>query len=621
VSFVLNLTSRSASGREIVRTRRVDGDVLTIGRDPASDVHLTDLEVTRHHAEIRLFAGGQIEVRALANLPLVVDGVSTSDAGIDPVRGGEVRIGETRITVGAGEEPGSIAIGVSRDSQPLEGAEEAGKRFSVAGRAWGKRRMAWAFGLAILAVFLVWPIWSFTRMPPKLTSAQMAGDYRHIGESWSPGPLSRAHADVARNCKACHVEAFVAVPDRACQACHTTIDGHADPRRLALARPRPGGIAGLKLAIAEKFGRDSGRCVDCHTEHSGPDAMPAARVSCTSCHADLKAKLPDTALANASDFGRDHPQFAPLVMTTPGDYPRFTPVALGEPGRSLVQNSGLRFPHALHMARGGGVARMQSTLGRNQLECTECHVPDASGARFRPVAMTANCAQCHSLAFDRVNGAIRNLPHGDAARVISMVLTSGGRSSVPPTIDGRTRPGQILTTPLRYLGGNDSRVRSIFSPRGACYDCHVVVPPSSPGGLDYRIVPVREQLRFLNRGRFDHAAHTKTSCADCHGEALTTNDSRVLMLPGIATCRQCHGGDKARAPFVRSTCAMCHDYHHDTKASEPATRPVKLSLWAPLRPGSLSAVGGRGKNADSPDFRFASWVRAERSRGNERAPP
>ena len=53
MSFVLHLTSRAASGREIVRTRRVEGDVLTVGRDPASDIHLTDLEVTRHHAEIR----------------------------------------------------------------------------------------------------------------------------------------------------------------------------------------------------------------------------------------------------------------------------------------------------------------------------------------------------------------------------------------------------------------------------------------------------------------------------------------------------------------------------------------------------------------------------------------
>jgi hypothetical protein len=621
VSFVLNLTSHSVSGREIVRTRRIDADVLTIGRDPASDIHLTNLEVTRHHAEIRRLAPDRIAVRALANLPLIVDGRSTDLAEIDPARGGEVRIGDTRIIVGAGDEPGSIAVGVSRDSQPLEGAEEASKRFSVAGRAFGKRSMAWTLGLAILAVFLVWPIWSFNQMPAKLTSAQMAGDYRHIGETWSSGPLSRAHADVTRNCRACHLEAFVAVPDRACQACHTKIDGHADPRRLALAQPRAGGIAGLKLAIAERFGRDPARCVNCHTEHSGPDAMPAARVSCASCHADLKANLPDTRLGNASDFGRDHPQFTPLVMTTPGDYPRFTPVSLGAPQRASAQNSALKFPHALHMFRGGGVARMQSTLGRQPLDCAECHVPDQSGARFRPVSMMRNCEQCHSLAFDRVGGAIRNLPHGDAARVISMVLAAGGRSSsAPPMIDGRARPGQIQPTPIRYLGGNDARVRSIFSPRGACYDCHVVVPPGSPGGLDYRIVPVREQLRFLNRGRFDHAAHKTASCASCHGEALTTNDSRVLMLPGIATCRQCHGGDTARKPLVRSTCAMCHDYHHESETLRSA-RPVKLALWAPLRPWSLGAMGGRGNDADSPDFRFASWVRAERSRGNERAPP
>ncbi|MES2095168.1 MAG: cytochrome c3 family protein [Pseudomonadota bacterium] len=620
MSFVLNLTSRSASGREIVRTRRVDAEVLTIGRDPASDIHLTNLEVTRHHAEIRRLAPDRVAVRALASLPLIVDGRSTGLAEIDPARGGEIRIGDTRITVSADDEPGSIAIGVSRDSQPVEGADEASKRFSVAGRAFGKRPMAWLFGLLILAIFLVWPIWSFHQMPAKLTSAQMAGDYRHIGESWSSGPLSRAHAKVTRNCKACHLEAFVAVPDRACTACHTTIDGHADPRRLALARPRPGGIAGIKLAIAESFGRDPGRCVDCHTEHSGPAAMPVARVSCQSCHADLKATLPDTKLGNASDFGRDHPQFTPLVMTRPGDYPRFAAVSLDDPGRASAQNSGLKFPHALHMSRGGGVARMQSTLGRQPLDCKECHIADGSGARFRPVMMTRNCAQCHSLAFDRVGGAIRNLPHGDPARVVAMVLAAGTPpGEAPGTIGGRYRPGLLLATPFRDLGGAAARVRAIFSPRGACYDCHVVVPPGSPGGLDYRIVPVREQLRFLRAGRFDHAAHAKSSCASCHGEALTSNESRVLMLPGIATCRQCHGGDTARAPLVRSTCAMCHDYHHATETLRSA-RSVKLALWAPPRLSSLGALGGRG-NADSPDFRFASWVRAERPGRNERAPP
>lgn len=609
MSFVLRLVSRGAGGREIVRTRRVDGEVLTIGRDPASDIHLTELEITRHHAEIRRIAPQRVAVRALAAIPLAVDGRPTEEAEIDAAQGGTIQVGETRIEIATSDEADTIAVGVRPERRDAEAADEAARRFSLTGVALGKRPMVWTLGLAILAIFLVWPIWSFNQMPAKLTAAQMAGGYRHIGESWSSGPLSRAHANLSRNCKLCHVDAFVAVPDRACQACHTDIAGHADPRRLALARPRPGGIAGLKLAIADMFGRESGRCVDCHGEHSGPGAMPAARVSCASCHANLKAMLPDTALGDASDFGRLHPQFRPLVMTTPGDYPRFTRVSLDDPAITNVQDSGLKFPHALHMSRAGGVARMQFSLGRKPLACVECHVAEGSGVRFRPVEMERNCAQCHSLAFDRVGGTVRSLPHGDAARAIALILASGPRTSAGPLDEGRRRPGLIGPSAIYSSGsGAAARVRAIFSPRGACYDCHVVVPPSRPGSLDYRIVPVREQTRFMKAGWFDHAAHSKTACADCHNQALTTDNARVLMLPGIATCRKCHGGDDARAPLVRSTCAMCHDYHHGGGPPH-AGRSLRLALLWPPRSPPHGKTGGEGDSADSPDFRSAYRVR------------
>ena len=580
MSFLLQFTSRAASGREIVRTRTLDGDVLTIGRDPASDIHLTDLEVTLHHAEIRR-AGAGVAINALAAIPLLVDGRSTEHAEIDIARGGEIRIGAARIAISAGEDGGAITVAVTRDGAQLEGADDAGRHFSLAGTAIGKRPMAWTLALAILAFFLAWPIWSFTHAPAKLTEAQMASGYQHIASSWSSGPLSLAHAGLTRNCKSCHVEAFVAVSDSACQSCHTDVPSHADADRLATAKPRPGGIAGFKLAVADLFGRDPGRCVDCHAEHSGPGAMPAvAESQCAGCHADLKTKLPDTKLGDAGDFGRAHPQFLPAVMTTPGDYPRFTRIPLGDPA-TRAQDSGLKFPHALHLSQIGGVARMQFTLGRKPLACAECHVADDSGARFKPVSMERNCAQCHDLAFDRVGGTLRTLRHGNTAQVIADVLAARG-------------------------AGGPAMVRAIFSPKGMCYDCHVVVPPGN--GLNYRIVPVREQSRFMGKGWFDHAAHTTTKCSGCHSQALTTNDSRILMLPGISTCRQCHGGDTARAPQVRSTCAMCHDYHRGSGAPHA------------IRSGKVAARGG-GRNADSPDFGSASGIRPRRPGRDERAPP
>jgi hypothetical protein len=50
--FVLRTVSHSAEGREIVRASRIEADRLTIGRDPACDIHLTDLAVALRHATV-----------------------------------------------------------------------------------------------------------------------------------------------------------------------------------------------------------------------------------------------------------------------------------------------------------------------------------------------------------------------------------------------------------------------------------------------------------------------------------------------------------------------------------------------------------------------------------------
>ena len=41
-----------------------------------------------------------------------------------------------------------------------------------------------------------------------------------------------------------------------------------------------------------------------------------------------------------------------------------------------------------------------------------------------------------------------------------------------------------------------------------------------------------------------------------------SNDATDLMIPNVASCRDCHGGETTRLP-VPSSCAMCHDYHMD----------------------------------------------------------
>ena len=109
-------------------------------------------------------------------------------------------------------------------------------------------------------------------------------------------------------------------------------------------------------------------------------------------------------------------------------------------------------------------------------------------------------------------------------------------------------------------GDGEAAVRAVFSKGGACFDCHTVTPPGVNGARDWSVTPVRQPMRYLQHGWFDHAAHRTETCASCHTGAAASVRSEDLLLPGIKTCRTCHGGE-ASAAKVPSNCALCHSYH------------------------------------------------------------
>ncbi len=106
----------------------------------------------------------------------------------------------------------------------------------------------------------------------------------------------------------------------------------------------------------------------------------------------------------------------------------------------------------------------------------------------------------------------------------------------------------------------DQAIRAVFSPGGACFDCHQVQAP--PGGsLNFKIRPVAFPVRYMHKGWFDHRPHEQEKCETCH-KANTSNSASDLLLPDLASCRTCHGGEGSNSD-VPSSCAMCHDYHMD----------------------------------------------------------
>lgn len=602
MAFLLRTVSHSAEGREIVRTARIEGDRLTVGRDPASDVHLTDLAVALRHAEVVRAPSGRLDVQAGEGLSLELDGRKVVHGTIEPATGGDLRIGShvlRFLPAAAGAD--DVEVGIERVTEgeaKLGRADE--RRFSLVSVMPGKRPLAWLLALAVLGVFLAWPVWTFYEGRQE---EERRAERFHADRLWLSGSLSRAHAGLENNCTACHAEPFVSVRDESCRSCHTQIHDHADLARLARARPELGRWGRLRLAVQETFGLTPGRCVDCHTEHEGPQEMaPTPQRFCADCHTGLAARLPDTRLGDAADFGRVHPEFQPSVLIRwDGEVPVMQRVSLS--GRPR-ENSNLRFPHALHLSPTGGAAQMGRRLRGSHgfgesLVCADCHVPTPDGTRIQPVDMEGDCAMCHSLAFDEAGGTVRTLRHGSPEQVVADLREHfRGRAPPRPAVlspAARRRPGDVMQirSAIQYaqaLAGSgtaaERAIRAVFSPGGACWDCHQVQAPPPGASLAYRIRPVAFPTRYMHQGWFDHRPHRQTDCATCH-QAERSASANDLLLPGIETCRTCHGGESSGD--VPSTCAMCHDYHGDEGAPAMLLRQrVRGRRWEttviPVRP-------------------------------------
>ncbi len=586
MAFLLRNISYSADGRQIVRSSRVRDDLLKVGRDPDNDIRLNDLSVALHHATLEQVSPTRLGVSAEAGLTVSIDGENTQFGQVDVTIGGTIRVGPFQLRV-LPQEMGSedVAIDIERGDTEVDEEKFDTSRFALAAVMPGKRPIAWTLVIVVLGVFLVWPIWSFYQQ--EQGKAQYAQAF-HADRLWLSGSLSRGHAALANNCRACHVQPFVSVQDQSCTSCHTQVHDHADVRRMMAARPDLGRWDRFQMRVAETFGLDPGRCVDCHTEHEGPQEIPATpQQFCTDCHTDLDRRLPDTRLADAGDFEDLHPEFQPAVLIRwDNDRPVVQRASLAQRPR---ETSNLKFPHALHLNPTGGVAQMARRLAPTygfgqQLQCADCHVPTPDGVRFQPPDMEGDCGMCHSLAFEQIDGTVRTLRHGEPRMVVADVRAfyrAGLRQRPLELGTPRSRPGDVNQIRMAVQNARarsaqgaraDQAVRQIFSRGGACFDCHQVIP-AAPGSLNFGIRPVAFQTRYMLHGWFDHRAHQivqrpgqdriegSQACLSCH-RADASSESSDLLLPNVASCRDCHGGETTSLP-VESSCAMCHDYHMD----------------------------------------------------------
>lgn len=598
-AITLRLITRQAGGGEIVRTRQIDWGEALIGRAPHCDICLPDLAVDMEHAVLRVTGEGQVQIESLTGEPFFVDGKPATNIELEVADAQVVSLGDYNLVLGEGGE-GDIAVTVLRKEE--DDHHPSVSLFSLKAAIFGRRRMAWALGLAILALCLILPL---------AGGAYLSHTRIHPDQQWSTGPLSKAHAFLEKDCQGCHQHAFVAVRDQACLSCHKASDNpadvaridakvtaegspflpllmadHAAHDRLLRAMPPPKTIRGTAVSLFQTvMNHPNDRCASCHREHTtappdpnvprtadvvrpGKPALIVVR-DCADCHSRLKMRLPSTQLIDTPDWNR-HPDFRPLVTVGfDGPQPRLQRISLSD---HPMEANGLTFSHRIHMSATGGVARQGQVLGAARgygaaLTCQSCHRPDGGG--FKPIEMERDCGACHSLAFAQVGATLQTLRHHDMRNIVG-VLRGSPPPAHPPSVDPAV-------------------LRRALAPGGLCVDCHTIRPSGGPLGGE--VSPVHLADRVLPFGDFNHAvpAHAgigkgSAVCADCH-KAQTSDRSQDFLIEGVATCKACHGKTEhqtmAAAP---GECSECHSYHQPGEA--PRTGQDRLFTALGLPPGA-----------------------------------
>ena len=601
----------TATGREIVRDKRETVDQVTIGRASSNTIHLPDLAVEQNHIVMTPDSSGALYVEAVGTLGFTLNGVQTKAGSVDPASDGEIELGSYRIVVSTGEDGSDLTFTVRSKGDDSGGAKDQLAGFGVASVLPSRRITAWVASLAIILAFLAVPVITHLvrdrGVQPDIDSEGAV----LMDASWSTGDLSMAHHGLEDNCEACHVNAFEAVRDETCLSCHTEIDritNHADIDDQRAAMPPLSRGDALLWDVAHAFGKPGPvACTDCHTEHEAAGELePFGQQFCADCHVDIESRLDGAGVGNARDFAALHPEFAAIVSPVRG-----APAERQVYDEATTDFNGLKFTHDQHLSTTNGVARMAMRLGisgaSGGMECATCHTNDDSGFRYfgyLPVNMDASCESCHSLVFERRGNQFRSLTHGDIA-AMQAELASGDRTPRRPVSTGRRRPGPFAVGGIYY--GNFSRVmggmltRGDLAEGGLCGECHY----ADTGG-DLAVEPVVQRGRYLSTGWFNHDAHgmdvmrtdsEQAACASCHGSSdagrpanmLGSDSADDLLLPTLASCRDCHYGAEGIEPArlsdmqahlspIQSDCAMCHSYHAPAGQDAPPRHAALLRV-------------------------------------------
>ena len=548
----------------------LDVPVLKIGRGSDQDIVLGDLRLALAHAELlphQGLLGPSVRLQAKARMGVKVNG--TPQVG-DTLKAGDVLdFGRYSLTVGKPQQGVDLVLSLQqRVAQDERSARKAAFKTTLADTGWSRRRLSWLLFLLSALALRGLPLQHYFQHPPAQAVAERSTTPdRQLKPDilWNSGPLSSAHQALAADCGVCHQQPFVQVRDESCKGCHAELPDHAKS---------------LKVAAQHPFSEQG--CTDCHREHNGAQGLiPTANAACTVCHAE-PSQLPGKPGLPTADFSKAHPAFLLKLArkSAVGAKEPFlwTEVRQGTP-EALVEATGLKFPHDVHLIKKG----IDAPEGQRILECASCHAPTADRASFLPVTMEAHCSDCHRLDFDPQTPQ-RLLPHGDPDAAVQSVrdhyarlALAGGvlTAGAPIVVQERRRPGETLSAArakaaLAWADAEAQKTLTDVFEKRSCFVCHGV-NRLSDDPVRWQIAPVAAQKPAFNTMTFPHGAHQTESCSSCHASENSKHSEDVL-LPGIETCRDCHG-DTGAMTETASPCQACHVYHQHPEALVQATIP------------------------------------------------
>jgi len=574
VRLLIKYIESRGAGKEVSQFT-FEGDIATIGRGTDQTIQIADRRLPLSHSRLTL-AGGKLTLASSGDYRFAVNGESTRRAQLQA--GDLVEISGHSIKVKADDGELDFVLEVELASETVAKLRD---RFQTRLRdvKVPERAIAWTLFLVILITTLAIPMAGFYLDEREELRESMLPD----DGQWLSGELHQNHAFLGENCDVCHAKPFVPTQDEDCLGCHQTVTHHFDTE-----------VHGDDYQVGS-------RCADCHQEHSTTGSIIRSDQGvCTTCHAKLTdVGMDGDGLLPATDFSANHPDFkVSLLQYGLDDDWHEKRVNLDEVG--IAEGSNLIFPHDVHLDAAG----IDSADGKVQMECSDCHVPEKGGMKMQAVNMQDHCASCHQLTFDP-NSPDRVVPHGSPPELMRTLreyyalqylteelgaetdedqkLAPGTETDADPVRPVR-RPGrverpQLITDlitamqidPKASIGAKaaifiEARVadaaENLFE-KQTCTVCHEITAVAD-AEVPWKVLPVRISEAWYPLSDFSHEGHKNMECDGCH----LARDSEVatdILMPDIANCRQCHGGEDAEN-LLASNCITCHKFHLDDQA-------------------------------------------------------